>query len=198
MSRKKSGSTKSRILQAAWALLEGDDPAKSRMGDIAKAAGISRQALYLHYPTRTELLVATARHIDEVKDVDARLAPSRSAQTGEERLTAYINFWCDYLPEIAGVARAFIAMMDGDEAARAAWQDRLQAIHEGCEAAIADLNRDGALQDSWDPGHAADWLAAQLSFQNWDLLVRQKGWIQAEYAETLQRTTHQALVRRDM
>lgn len=196
MSSRNSEATKTRILQAAWALLEGDDPAKSRMGDIAKQAGISRQALYLHYPTRAELLVATARHIDAVKDVEARLAPSRAAETGVTRLSEYIRFWCDYLPEIAGVARAFITMMDADDAARAAWQDRMQALYEGCHAAIADLQRDGALQGQWTITSGADWLAAQLSYHNWDFLVRDKGWSQAEYMECLMRTAQQALVRK--
>lgn len=195
MSSKKSEDTKTRILQAAWVLLEGDDPAKSRMGDIAKQAGISRQALYLHYPTRAELLVATARHIDAVKDVEARLAPSRGATTGEQRLTEFIRFWCNYLPEIAGVSRAFITMMDADDAARAAWQDRMQALHEGCHAAISDLQRDGALQGQWTITSGADWLAAQLSYHNWDFLVRNKGWSQSDYIQCLTRTAQQALVK---
>ena len=63
--------TKSRILEVTWRLLESGNKA-IRMADIAKAAGVSRQALYLHFPSRAELLVATTRHIDKVKNVDAR------------------------------------------------------------------------------------------------------------------------------
>ena len=57
-----SSETKSRILNATWKLLESGDNAV-RMSDIAKAVGISRQALYLHYPNRADLLVATTKHI---------------------------------------------------------------------------------------------------------------------------------------
>jgi len=42
------------------------------MADIAKAAGISRQALYLHFPTRVDLLVAMTRHLDAQNDIDDR------------------------------------------------------------------------------------------------------------------------------
>ncbi|MGI9389771.1 MAG: TetR/AcrR family transcriptional regulator, partial [Boseongicola sp.] len=75
MSRDESD-TKLRILDTTWKLLESGETTV-RMSDIAKAVGISRQALYLHYPSRADLLVATTRHIDSVKNVDARLARSR-------------------------------------------------------------------------------------------------------------------------
>lgn len=55
------------------------------MGDIAAAAGISRQAVYLHIASRTELLVATTRYLDEALEADTRLAPSRATNTGVER-----------------------------------------------------------------------------------------------------------------
>ena len=48
--------TRERILQSTWtALLDGSTP-RVRMSDIANSAGISRQALYLHFANRTELL----------------------------------------------------------------------------------------------------------------------------------------------
>ena len=40
--------TRTKILNACRALLEGDAGAATRMGDVAKAAGVSRQAVYLH------------------------------------------------------------------------------------------------------------------------------------------------------
>ena len=62
--------TRTRILNAAWSLLESGRGAGVRMSDIAKEAGISRQALYLHFPNRADLLVATTQHVDAVKDID--------------------------------------------------------------------------------------------------------------------------------
>ena len=73
-----SEQTKTRILDTTWKLLEKRIE-KNRMSDIAKAVGISRQALYLHYPTRAELLIATTKHIDTVKKVNQRLELSRTA-----------------------------------------------------------------------------------------------------------------------
>ena len=102
--------TRERILQSTWtALLDGSTP-RVRMSDIANSAGISRQALYLHFANRTELLIETTHYIDRVKDVDRRLARSRHASSGLERLEAYVDAWGNYIPEIYGVANALIVM----------------------------------------------------------------------------------------
>ena len=122
--------TRSRILQAALNLLETSQAQSVRMADIAKRAGISRQALYLHFSTRAELLIATTHYLDELKGVEERLVPSRTAQTGTERLDAYIEAWGAYIPEIYGVAKALLAMKNTDEAAAKAWDDRMQAMRE--------------------------------------------------------------------
>lgn len=51
--------TRTRILKSSLELLEASQGKGVRMTDIAKGAGISRQALYLHFATRAELLIAT-------------------------------------------------------------------------------------------------------------------------------------------
>ncbi|MBT3990005.1 MAG: helix-turn-helix transcriptional regulator [Rhodospirillaceae bacterium] len=71
--------TRARILDAARKQLEACKGGEVRMTDIVKTAGISRQAVYLHFPTRAELLIATAQHLDEIENVDARLEPRRTA-----------------------------------------------------------------------------------------------------------------------
>ena len=64
--------TRTRILNATWKLLEADQGHGVRMSDIAKQAGISRQAVYLHFPTRSKLLIATTRYLDDIKGIEAR------------------------------------------------------------------------------------------------------------------------------
>ena len=187
--------TRERILRATWTLLEANPAESVRMGDIAKKAGISRQAVYLHFPTRAELLVATARYLDEVKKVDERLAASRSAATGVERLDAFIEAWGNYIPEIADIAKAFLAMQGTDEAAAIAWNDRMQAVREGCAAAVEALRRDGALASDYAPKQATDLLWTLLSVHNSQQLTGDCGWPQKRYIETMKRLALQALVR---
>jgi len=181
-----SSNTRNRILNAAWELLEANPGQAVRMIDIAKLAGISRQALYLHFNTRSELLVATTRYIDEVKDVDARFMPSRSATSGAKRLVAFIDAWGNYIPEIYGVAKALLAMKDTDDAAATAWNDRMQAVRHGCEAAINTLHNDGCLSTEYSPEQATDLLWTMLSIRNWEQLTIECDWSQERYIEKTQ------------
>ncbi len=194
MSREQN-TTKHRILDATWKLLESGDRAV-RMSDIAKAVGISRQALYLHFPNRTELLVATARHVDAVKDVDGRLALSRSASSGIERLHAFIDAWVGYIPEIHGLSVALRAMRASDEAAADAWDDRMQAVRQGCAAAVRAIAEDGDLNPKLTERTATDLLWTLLSVENWERLVRECDWSQTAYEQAVKNLAEVSLLER--
>lgn len=194
MSRE-SSETRKRILDSAWKLLVGDGANAVRMSDIAKRTGISRQAVYLHFPSRAELLIAITRYIDEIKDVDKRLEASRRATSGEKRLDAFIEAWGNYIPEIYGVAQALIHLQTTDEAARAAWADRMRAVRHGCEAAVAALRKDGELRETLSAKEATDLLWTQLSVENWEQLRQRCGWTQARYIKVMQQTARMTLVR---
>ncbi len=177
--------TRNRILNAALTLLEASRGKGVRMIDIAKRAGITRQALYLHFRTRAELLIATTYYLDEVKGVEERLIPSRAARSGIERLDAFIEAWGSYIPEIYVIAEALLAMKDTDEAAAKAWDDRMRDMRQGCEAAIRALNSDNMLSPAYPPAQATDVLWTMLSVRNWEQLTIECGWPQERYIETL-------------
>jgi len=164
------------------------------MSDIAKAVGISRQALYLHFPTRAELLIATTRHIDSVKNMDARLADSRAASSGADRLVSFIKVWGGYIPEIHGLSVALRSMRDSDAEAAAAWDDRMQAVRHGCVAAVEALIADKMLKSDLDREVATDLLWTLLSVENWERLVRDCGWSQTEYENQIRRLAEAALL----
>jgi AcrR family transcriptional regulator len=184
MSRENS-ETRIRILQAALDLLEAGQGKGVRMTDIARQAGITRQAVYLHFTTRAELLIAATHYLDRLHKTDERLAASRSAQTGIERLDAYIDAWGSYIPEIHGIAKALLAMRDTDEAAAEAWDQRMQAMREGCQAAIKALHRDGVLTPDYSQKMATDLLWTLLSVRNWEQLTIQCDWSKKKYISML-------------
>ncbi len=173
--------TRARVLKAALTLLEASQGQDVRMSDIAKRAGITRQALYLHFATKAELLIAVTHHLDEVNGVDDRLVPSRTARTGVQRLDAFIDAWGGYIPEIYAVAKALLAMKDTDEAAAKAWGERMQAMRGGCAAAIDALDRDKMLSPAHSPNEATDILWMMLSVRNWEQLTIECGWPQDRY-----------------
>ena len=63
------------------------------MSAIAKQTGISRQALYLHFASRTELMIATTEYVDEVKGLYQRMETIRTATSGTGKLEAYVDVW---------------------------------------------------------------------------------------------------------
>lgn len=173
--------TRERILRAAVRKLEESGGRGVRMGDIAKETGISRQAVYLHFATRTDLLVAATLYRGDMLGVEERLAPSRAAKSGVERLNLYIEFWGNFIPEFYGVAKALMMAQDTDDAAAAAWRDRMLAMRDGCRAAIDALHADGALAEVWTRPKATDALMAMLQVPNWEYLTIECGWSHKEY-----------------
>jgi len=175
-----SEQTKTRILETTLKVLETRID-KNRMSDIATAVGISRQALYLHYPTRAELLIATTKHIDKVKKVNQRLELSRAAGSGIERLHFFIKAWGGYIPEIHGISVALRNMRENDKAAAEAWDERMQAVRHGCQAAVRAIEKDGKLKSDLSEQVATDILWTLLTVENWERLVLDCTWSQSEY-----------------
>lgn len=190
---KKLEETRDRILAATVELLEHGKPADVRMADIAKRAGITRQALYLHFANRTTLLTAATQYVDGIKNIDARLAPSRAAEHGRDRLELYIEAWGNYIPEVYGIAKGLISVYDSDPAAKAAWDDRMAAIRHGCEAAVKALRKDGDLQPG--PKDATDTLCGLLSVELWEYWVQRCGWSQSKYIRQVKQLARDALVK---
>ncbi len=178
--------TRTRILEATARILKLKGGRGVRMGDIAKETGISRQAVYLHFPSRTDLLIETTKYTGDLLNVEERLAPSRAATSGLERLRLYIAFWGEFLPELYPVAKALMMAQDTDEAAAAAWQDRMIAMKDGCRAAIEALQTDGMLAEGWTRPKAIDALWTLLLVPNWENLTQECGWSKAEYIRRMQ------------
>jgi AcrR family transcriptional regulator len=189
-----SEQTKMRILETTWKVLETRID-KNRMSDIAKAVGISRQALYLHYPTRAELLIATTKHIDTVKKVNQRLELSRASGSGLERLHFFIKAWGGYIPEIHGISVALRNMRKNDKAAAKAWDDRMQAVRHGCQAAVRAIAKDGKLKSDLTEQVATDILWTLLTVENWEKLVLDCAWSQSAYEDKMTELAEIALLK---
>lgn len=178
--------TRERILEATLELLQTGKHSATRLSDIAKKAGISRQAVYLHFSGRTELLIAATRYVEKRNAINAALAPSRNAMSGIERLDAYIVAWSRFLPKIEGLAKALIAMSETDAAAAEAWNGRMQAMRDGCAAAVAALADDDHLSQEFSQDQATDILYTLLSVPNWIHLRNSCGWSTESYCNMMQ------------
>ena len=175
--------TKTRILEATWELMEQRRGQGISMSAIAKAAGISRQAVYLHFSSRTELMRATTDYVDDIKGLNERLEKIRSATTGIELLEACVEVWGNYIPEIYGIAKAMILTRETDEASAAAWNGCMGGLRNFCQETIEALDREGMLATEWSQKEAVEMFWTILSVSNWEQLTIECGWSTTQYID---------------
>ena len=187
--------TRTRILEATRQLMEEHRGQGVRMRDVAEAAGISRQAVYDNFGSRAKLLVETTHYVDEVRGLEERRRHFREATTGVGHLEAYVEFWGNFIPEVYGMAKALLAVRETDEAAAAAWDDRMGAVRESCRTTIEALHRDGMLAPEWSRDVAVDLMWTMLSIRNWEQLTTECGWSTNQYVSRMQKLLKRTLVR---
>src|SRR5260221_14250021 len=96
------------------------------MAEIAKAARVSRQAVYLHFADRADLLVSLARYTDEKCGIKEEIRKIEQAPTGVAQLRAMASLQARTNPAIWASARAFDAVRRTDKAADRSCGDRLK------------------------------------------------------------------------
>jgi AcrR family transcriptional regulator len=173
-----SDDTQARILDEAWTLARERGLGAVGIGEIAKAAGVSRQLIYHHFTNRAGLLVALARHQDARSGFRERAWATRDLPP-VEALEALIRAWLAYVPELLPVAYALeAAVITGDDGAEA-WHDRMRELREAFRFATARLD----LADGWTPDTAADWIWSRVQPSAWRHLVDERGWPRDDFVE---------------
>jgi AcrR family transcriptional regulator len=194
VSRQKVGAdTRARILDAGLRLLTMRGGAEVTMAEIAKATGISRQAVYLHFADRAELLVALVRHADEKRDLASSLKRLFSAANAVQALQIAAQVQAEMNPKIWAAARAVDAVRRHDEAAERSWQDRLANRLNNCQRIIDWLQREGSLRPGLPPETAAELLWAITSLHTWEDLVLGRKWGAKKYEQHVAETLVRAL-----
>lgn len=185
--------TRARILNATLNLISSQ-PQEVSIGRIAKLAGISRQAVYLHFASKSELYVAAAQHTDIKHDLDGHLVPVRAARTAEELLKRHAQFLAKYNPLIYPVVRAVDALRRGDPDLEASWHDRLANRRAGCLEIATRISTWNRLAPGWTVPTAGDWLTVQSSVKVWEELVLDLGWSSKRYASVVTRSATAVLL----
>jgi AcrR family transcriptional regulator len=187
-----------RILDAALALLKRRKRINVSMADIARAAGLSRQALYLHFPGRTDLMLALARYAHEKLGVAAQLRQIDEAPTGLDALGVWISLQAKFNASVWSVARLLDAARRTDPAAERGWQDRQQHRLERCRQIVTRMETEGALKSGLSLQAAADLLWSVTSLRAWEELTQERGWSAGEYEARIGRLLHDALVAKNV
>ena len=178
-----STGTRESLLEAAWLLLRRD-PASASMARIAAEAGVSRQAVYLHFQSRAGLLLALVRWVDEREGVAERFGEALHARSPRAVLEAAARTWLDYLPRLHPVAH-FLARSIDDAEAHAAWNDRMGELERIYRAPLRELHRSGKLRDGLSVEHAVALVRGVASVDAWHFLVHERTWKQELAVESL-------------
>jgi AcrR family transcriptional regulator len=155
------------------------------MSAVARAAGISRQALYLHFPDRARLLLALVVHVDDREQLQAGLDTVAQAADAAAAIRAWARVQTWHNPKIAALARALEGARHTDPAAAAAWQDRMGGRMRGALSIIERLRDEGRLDPAWAAADAAALLWELTSFHVWDDLVTDAQIPSDRYAEII-------------
>ena len=176
------GDTRARILDTAWKLVRERGAEAVTVADVAAAAGVSRQLVYVHFENRAGLLVAMARRHDVRSGFAGRAAEAGSLPP-VEALERLLRLWFAYLPEILPVARALeAAAISGDEGG-VAWRDRMGDLRELFAGAVARVEGAGRLAEGWTVPAATDWVWARAQPSTFAYLVADRGWPAGDYVE---------------
>lgn len=181
MKEKVSG--KEKILQAALKLITRRGGADVTMAQIASAARMSRQAVYLHFKDRGDLLVALARYTDQQRGLDAEIQHIRQALTGVEAIRRMVSLQARSNPIVWAIARMFEALRRSDPEVERAWQDRLQHRLSGCRQIMQHVKEEGKLPSGLPVDVAADLMWTLTSLRMWEDLVLLRGWSPKKYEE---------------
>lgn len=163
------------------------------MASIAEAAGVSRQAAYLHFHNRAGLLLAIVRFIDEREGIADRLSATSQLEPREALLES-IRIWLDYLPSLHP-APGFLARAKHDPAARTAWLDRMRELEALYRAPLRHLHRKRQLRPGLSTEDAVATTRALASVHAWEHLVHDSGWDQKDAVDMLVRAVEGAVLR---
>lgn len=176
--------TRIRILDATWALLE-ERGTGIRIADIATKAGVSRQAVYLHFGDRVSLFVALGDHIDISFGRDQLRAHVFGAPTGAESLRRWVQTMSWYTAKIDSVSRILELAAESDDALGAAWKDRMTGRRGHVQRIAERLAAEGQLAEGWTVAAAADLIFSVTLPGPWRVLTKVIGWSNERYADDI-------------
>lgn len=188
--------TRDRVLDAAWRLAEEFGLPAVTVAKVATAAGVSRQAVYLHFGNRATMLLAMATRIDERTGFVARL-DELAELPPREALDATLRAWVAHLPTILPVALALSAARGADAEGGAAWTSRMERWWRALRRVVRRLDDAGLLRPDLSVDHATDWVWAVSHPLLVDGLCRDRGWSFEQIAEQVITSVEESLLTAD-
>jgi AcrR family transcriptional regulator len=188
----RSRRTREALLVATRELLTEGGFEAVTMAAVADRAGISRRGVYLHFPSRSELVDELCGQIAQDAGLTASLDPVFQAADPVTALRAWAGHLGTYVLRIAPVMRAAdrVHQIDPDAARHRAKVQANQLLSG--QILMAWLDHAGLLAPPWTVDSAAEMLQALTTPDLPELLMVGHGWsldrFQDHFAALLERT----------
>jgi len=185
--------TRDRILRATWELVPELGPGVG-LADVAARAGVSRQAVYLHFGDRAGLLLALVAWADETLELGELVTRVAEAPTGVEALERMIELHAAYAPRIDAVARVLEVHQYHDPALAAAWRDRMNGRRTVHRAVIERIAKEVGLATGWTVDSATDLFYTVTMPGPWRELTDECAWSANQYSTRMSQLLRRAFV----
>lgn len=182
MSSNGRSETRTQILEAARGMFEEHGYYGAGLGAVAKQAGVSRQAIYLHFPSKAELLTDLHLHIfatDVVPVIERH--PITDEMTGLDALDATIAIDVEVASKVWRIHEALTT-------ARRQHPEVEETLHPREEERYGELlvlgrrlKREGTLPRKIGAGLFADMLWGLGGIGTYRSLVIERGWSLDQY-----------------
>ncbi len=184
-SNARSRRTRDALLTGARSILERDGFQALTMGAVAREAGVSRGAVYLHFASRSDLVAALFDHVAWQQGLAASLEPVWDAPDPVAALDEWAAHLARYHPALIPVDRAITHVQGRDPDAADHRQRVSEAQRAGCERLARRLAEEGRLAEPWTIETATDMLYALISTDMIERLITDCDWPQTQLAEHL-------------
>ncbi len=186
--------TRTAILDAARVVFEEQGYFGGALGAVARTAGVSRQAIYLHFASKADLLAALHLHIYQTDVVPAaQRHPIWAAATALDALDACIAVDAEIASKVWRIHEALVVARrhhpEVDEALRPREEERYQELMRIGRW----LKKDGELPPTMRVGTFADILWGLASLGTHQNLVVERGWSIGRYKRWVRDTIRSQL-----
>ncbi len=192
MSSRDAATTRIQILDAARALYEVEGYYSVGLDAVAKKAGVSRQAIYLHFSSKAELLRALHERVNEL-DVAPAMERVWAAKSASAALDIWVDVSADAIPRIIGIFNALDTPRRVDPDVEATWQAPAEGHYADCRRLAEWLHREGELSAGMKAAEAADIIWSVTNVKAYESLVVDRSWTPRRWARWTKATLRYAL-----
>lgn len=172
----RANKTRTSLLAAARALFEARGYYDVGLEEIGAVAGVSRQAVYLHFGSKPQLLAELFNWVEEQERLGDLLAPVFAASSGLEALLRLVDAHATFERRIAAIAAVAESARRTAPEMDALVTERMAIRHRAMREIMTRIRDEGRLRAGWTADDAAAFVWALLSPSAYRLLVTERGW----------------------